>query len=256
MLERLAAVPPRLLPEPPKAAVEIVQSPVNASSGGEDSVAGGPAESAEPSEASLDNQGLAASSTTQGISAKEGDGRQQLPPEEGKAGSEEAVSGSKSPTDGGEGNEPRRWRRLHEFLGDEPIIRGSGESWSGFEAGRNDSISRSGGAMAVVTSEAGVDAAWVSRQGRGRSLVDGELAVERAADGVDVDEDRAKRVSLIWLGPEVSDGEWREPEEGSLWGEAFSRLRLTQWKPQQVSSSCRTSCSHWNVDRYARVLGA
>ncbi|CAM9412511.1 unnamed protein product [Ectocarpus sp. 12 AP-2014] len=57
----------------------------------------------------------------------------------------------------------------------------------------------------------------------------------------------ADRVSLLWMGPSASDGLWREPGEGSLWAEAFSRLRLTRWKPQHVSESCRIPCGHWNT---------
>lgn len=60
---------------------------------------------------------------------------------------------------------------------------------------------------------------------------------------------RAHKVSLLWLGPEVADGSWHEPAEGSLWQEAFSRLRLTKWKPQHVSASCRTPCGHWDTLR-------
>lgn len=59
----------------------------------------------------------------------------------------------------------------------------------------------------------------------------------------------ADRVSLLWMGPSASDGLWREPGEGSLWAEAFSRLRLTRWKPQHVSESCRIPCGHWNTAR-------
>ncbi|CAB1100726.1 unnamed protein product [Ectocarpus sp. CCAP 1310/34] len=57
----------------------------------------------------------------------------------------------------------------------------------------------------------------------------------------------ADRVSLLWMGPSASDGLWREPGEGSLWAEVFSRLRLTRWKPQHVSESCRIPCGHWNT---------
>eukprot|EP00752_Nemacystus_decipiens_P017805 g15963.t1 len=55
------------------------------------------------------------------------------------------------------------------------------------------------------------------------------------------------RVSLMWMGPQATDGSWWSPEEGSLWAEAFARLRLTRWKPQQVSASCRIPCGHWDT---------
>lgn len=61
------------------------------------------------------------------------------------------------------------------------------------------------------------------------------------------------RVSLLWLGPEVADGRWKAPEEGSLWDEAFSRLRLTHWKPQHVSKACRMPCGHWDTLRWGSV---
>ncbi|CAN0035859.1 unnamed protein product [Scytosiphon promiscuus] len=57
----------------------------------------------------------------------------------------------------------------------------------------------------------------------------------------------AEGVSLLWIGSPGSNGLWREPEEGSLWAEAFSRLRLTKWEPQQVSAACRIPCGHWDT---------
>ena len=60
----------------------------------------------------------------------------------------------------------------------------------------------------------------------------------------------AESVSLLWMGSLASDGLWREPDEGSLWAEAFSRLRLTRWRPQQVSKSCRLPCGHWDTLRW------
>lgn len=68
-------------------------------------------------------------------------------------------------------------------------------------------------------------------------------------DGGDGDSLSPDGVSLLWLGPEVSDGRWRAPEEGSLWAEAFLRLRLTRWQPQHVSASCRMPCGHWDTLR-------
>lgn len=57
------------------------------------------------------------------------------------------------------------------------------------------------------------------------------------------------KVSLMWMGPQATDGLWRAPDEDSLWAEAFARLRLTRWKPQQVSASCRIPCGHWDTLR-------
>lgn len=63
-----------------------------------------------------------------------------------------------------------------------------------------------------------------------------------------------ERISLVWLGAEVADGLWRAPQEGSVWEEAFRRLRLTRWKPQHVSATCRTPCAHWNTNRWVEVV--
>ncbi|CAN0239544.1 unnamed protein product, partial [Ectocarpus sp. 4 AP-2014] len=76
----------------------------------------------------------------------------------------------------------------------------------------------------------------------GGAAADARAVVATTTGGGDAD-----RVSLLWMGPSASDGLWREPGEGSLWAEAFSRLRLTRWKPQHVSESCRIPCGHWNT---------
>ncbi|CAM9256990.1 unnamed protein product [Choristocarpus tenellus] len=59
-------------------------------------------------------------------------------------------------------------------------------------------------------------------------------------------------ISAMWMGSEVVDGVWKLPEEGSLWWEAFSRLRLTKYAPQQVQISCRTACEHWDTSGFAK----
>ncbi|CAN0012361.1 unnamed protein product, partial [Hapterophycus canaliculatus] len=96
-------------------------------------------------------------------------------------------------------------------------------------------------------------------RGRRRRLA-GAAAVETAAGGSEVGEGdpwsagaaaggggAAESVSLLWIGSPGSNGLWSEPEEGSLWAEAFSRLRLTKWEPQQVSAACRIPCGRWDT---------
>ncbi|KAG5175068.1 hypothetical protein JKP88DRAFT_265996 [Tribonema minus] len=48
----------------------------------------------------------------------------------------------------------------------------------------------------------------------------------------------------FWLGRGTYDGLWREPKRGSLAAEAFSRLQLTRWAPEQVSRSLKVNRDH------------
>ena len=88
-----------------------------------------------------------------------------------------------------------------------------------------------------------------SSRRRGLMLVEEEGEGDMESSKWEREAPHAEQVSLMWLGPEVSNGKWMAPAEGSVWQELFSRLRLTRWRPQQVSASCRRPCGHWDTLR-------
>lgn len=72
--------------------------------------------------------------------------------------------------------------------------------------------------------------------------------VQRLDEMASEERRRRENISLLWLGAEVADGEWKAPAAGSVLAEAFSRIRLTRWRPQHVTRSCRMPCGHWDTE--------
>lgn len=148
--------------------------------------------------------------------------------EGGVAGSRASVSSSTAGTDAGADVKEEKRRAARRQRRRRRLASGAGAGGAGASIA-------AGGEGAEGRSGAGA--------GASRALVAGGQAQDEFAPAT------PDRVSLLWMGPQATDGSWREPEEDSLWAEAFVRLRLTRWKPQQVTASCRIPCGHWDAHR-------